>query len=391
MNRLRSFFSRLLEVAKRLSIIFFYFLPPLGCFFVTGNMLASAVVFALLLPQPVFLYLKARKSKGTPQQKWARFAQTHQESMQLLARQVDGVSQDIETSINELIGEFMNISEKSSAQGEELISAQSAMNTLTVAETEFTTEELLTKVRTLLNEIIEQLVWISENMMRVTYEIEDLQDNAKNIGSLMQQVDAIADKTNLLALNASIEAARAGEHGKGFMVVADEVRKLAQQSSQFSESIQQDMAAIAKGLDTSFASISEVVTKDMTPLLTHKATIEQMVSHLLKQKNSVVEQLGQAGSNSKEISGNIFSIVQKLQFQDRTKQRLEHVSMPLQEISGELEGFVVPGAAQMQDSDFLEKLKTSYTMADEVAVHEDAQPAPEANEKPEQDDNIDLF
>jgi methyl-accepting chemotaxis protein len=88
-----------------------------------------------------------------------------------------------------------------------------------------------------INALRDKLYKNTEQTMLVAEGINKLFQSSRSIEDITNTIKAIADKTNLLALNASIEAARAGEAGRGFTVVADEVRKLAEQSKLATEGI----------------------------------------------------------------------------------------------------------------------------------------------------------
>ena len=109
--------------------------------------------------------------------------------------------------------------------------------------------------------------------------IGKLSDYSTKIGSILQVIEDIAKKTDLLAINAAIEAANAGEQGRGFAVVAEEVRKLAERTTKATGEIGgiiQDIQAFTSEAVDSMHGSGDAMSK----IIYDTARVNEMVDHI---------------------------------------------------------------------------------------------------------------
>jgi methyl-accepting chemotaxis protein len=186
-------------------------------------------------------------------------------------------------------------------------SEQASANVQSVASA---TEEMTSSVDEISRQVQESArisVEAVKQAQQTDQRINALSQAAGRIGDVVKLITAIAEQTNLLALNATIEAARAGEAGRGFAVVASEVKQLASQTAKATDEISTQIAGMQTATQESVAAIKEI-GGTIGRISEIASTIAAAVEEQGAATQEIARNVGEAAKGTQQVASNITDV-----------------------------------------------------------------------------------
>ncbi len=251
---------------------------------------------------------------------------TMQANLRQTIEQIAGSANQLGAAAEELSAVTEEASRGLQQQNNEIEQAATAVNEMTAAVEEVARNAVSTSEasnqstqaaregRDRVVETVNAIQTMTQDVQNTSLMIEGLATQGRDIGQVLDVIRAIAEQTNLLALNAAIEAARAGEAGRGFAVVADEVRALAHRTAQSTQEIEKMVAGIQNGTGEAVESMQQSNQRTHTTLELARAAgvaLEQITQsiHQINERNLVIASASEEQAQvSREVDRNLVNI-----------------------------------------------------------------------------------
>jgi methyl-accepting chemotaxis protein len=177
---------------------------------------------------------------------------------------------------------------------------------------------------------------LREAMTQSVSVTREMSKRTTDISGIVSTISTIAERTNLLSLNASIEAARAGEAGRGFAVVANEVKELARETASATEDIRHRIEAIQQDSRKAIESIAEI-SGIVTSIHDIQATIAAAVDQQTATTAEIGRNITEAAQGSSEIAAGVTGVARAAEGTARGAEATLAAAASLAEMSAELQ------------------------------------------------------
>ena len=273
---------------------------------------------------------RAEVAKLTAQnQCWIELSARVSSLVPILITHLTSVAAKTESATMEIGSRFGKISERARVQSDEVTRMLASQDSHADMEGS-SLDTILADVGLMLDQLIEDAVSVSQEATKKSVlVVQEVEANTSTIPKILDEVNAIALQTRVLALNAAVVAAHAGEYGRGFAVVADAVRDLADRSIQAVASIAEQVGAGRRTVQHVLNDLERLPSVDVSKAQMAKQQLETCIHAMATSNAELQVTICSSNTRTEGLVADIARVVMSMQFQDFTQQKIQHVSSAL--------------------------------------------------------------
>ncbi len=194
-------------------------------------------------------------------------------------------------------------------------------------------EEFTRRILGTLDLFVQAMLEIGQSSFQLVEEMDGIRTRSASQVEALGELADVAQRTQMLALNASIEAAHARQFGAGFAVVAGEVQKLADRSGIISDQIALLVHETEAALNRTAIQVEIIASKDLNEIIRSKQLAENMVNAISQSEIQAQQLVARMETVGREVTIQVARSIQALQFEDMVGQLLRRVAAGSQRLA----------------------------------------------------------
>ena len=266
--------------------------------------------------------------------RWSTISHNTHASLQNMNHEIDHVMHQTEKAVLDIGTSFRDITSKTTAQMEYAMGLLKTTRDPEAADEAppFEGRESLTDYirayESMLDHMSNKLIHFSDTSLDLLKGQQVVQENAKAVDGLLDEMETIASRVSLLALNTSVVSGGAG-NDRAFVEMSDKIRELSQSANEFNRRIRKHTQGMKAGLRSTDESMRSMSADLKEVARNAKNDVAKLTVSMLAKNQEVTQILENINQLGDEVKQDIYKIIVSLQFQDITQQRLEHLKNPL--------------------------------------------------------------
>ena len=267
--------------------------------------------------------------------RWSSLSHNTNTSLQGMHGEIDTVMGQTEQAVINIGNSFREITNKTSAQMEYAIGLLKTTREGEIdnkdrgAEGTESLTDFIRSYEDLLSDMSNKLIHFSDVSLNLVQGQKKAQQNARDVDGLLSEMETIAGRISVLALNTSVVSGGVAASERAFVEMSDKIRELSQSATAFNRRIRSHMQGMKTDLRSADESMATMAHELKDVARTAQADVMQLTASMRNNNKEVTAILENINALGEDVKQDIYKIIMSLQFQDITQQRLEQLKNPL--------------------------------------------------------------